>query len=203
MLKYNPKLRYTAQEALNHPWIQHNAYTIPLRKSIFINLTSFSSKSRFRHAIMTFIVTRMLSKNDSTDLMKAFQSLDQDCNGIITRDELIVGYQKIYGDLPEDEVAKIVDELLEKVDINEEGAVNFTEFLVAAANRDKLLHKKQIQKVFKIFDDDNNGFIEWNELKSTLAGVNISDDEYRMLIIQYDKNGDGKVFDSLTVLDLL
>jgi len=38
------------------------------------------------------------------------------------------------------EIAKIVDSLMNKVDINERGGVSFTEYMVAAASREKLLH---------------------------------------------------------------
>jgi len=81
MLLYQPKKRYSAQQALNHQWIQHNAYTAPLKKQILSNLTTFQSKSRFRHAIMTFMATRMISKEESIELRKTFQALDSDGNG--------------------------------------------------------------------------------------------------------------------------
>lgn len=57
------------------------------------------------------------------------------------------------------------------MDINEEGEIRFTDFIVAAASRERLLHNKQIEKVFKLFDSDGNGYIEWEELKEAMACV--------------------------------
>jgi len=47
--------------------------------------------------------------------------------------------------------------------------------------------------VFKIFDEDGNGFIEWEELRNVMDIVTLSENDYRALISQYDSNGDGKV----------
>ena len=48
MLKYNPKLRLSAAEALMHPWIQNNTHTTPLNQKIFSNLAGFYGDNRFR-----------------------------------------------------------------------------------------------------------------------------------------------------------
>lgn len=37
---------------------------------------------------MTFMASRMLSKDDENDLKEAFQSLDLDGNGILSKEEL-------------------------------------------------------------------------------------------------------------------
>lgn len=68
--------------------------------------------------------------------------MDKDGNGILSREELIFGYKSIYPLKSEDEVIELVDSLLKKVDINEEGVIKFTDFMVAAANKSNLLSKK-------------------------------------------------------------
>lgn len=55
MLKHNPKLRFSAKQALMHPWIQNNAHTTPLKAKIFKNLTSFHGISKFRYKNNFFI----------------------------------------------------------------------------------------------------------------------------------------------------
>lgn len=193
MLKLNPKQRYSAKQALDHSWLQFNASNKPLKKQIFNNLTNFRSKSRFRHAIMTFMASRMLSKDDEDDLKEAFQCLDLDGNGILSKEELYTGYKKVYPTSSEQEIKVIVENLLEKMDINEQGEVRFTDFIVAAADQERLLHSKQIEQVFQIFDADGNGFIEWDELKEAMACVQMKDSDYKSLIKEYDQDGDGKV----------
>ena len=73
------------------------------------------------------------------------------------------------------------------------GGIRFTEFVTAAMNQDRLLHSKQIEKAFSLFDDDGNGFIDLKELKSAMSGMNLMDNEWKELIKQYDTDGDGVV----------
>jgi calcium-dependent protein kinase len=193
MLTLNPAKRISAKDVLTHPWFKSNASSKPLNKKIFQNLTTFRSKSRFRHAIMTFIVTRMLSREDENDLREAFSALDTDGNGILSKEELLIGYKKANPKCTEEEVKAIVEGLLMKLDINDEGEVRFTDFLVAAADNERLLHEAQIKKVFAVFDNDNNGFIEWDELQEAMGSTGLLADDYKKLIKQYDTNGDGKI----------
>lgn len=69
---------------------------------------------------------------------------------MLSREELIVGYTKV---LDNEELAKIeVDRIIETVDINKSGQVDFTEFLIAAMNQDKLLSIQKMQQAFDIID---------------------------------------------------
>lgn len=174
-------------------WIQANTITIPLKSKIMDNLTSFHSKTRFRHAIIAFIASQISSKEDNEELEKTFKALDTDGNGVLSREELVVGYQKMMIGSSLEEVEKIVDELIQNVGMNREGEINFTEFLVAAMNREKLLNAKQIEKAFKMFDDDGNGYIDLEELKMAMNGVKLSDEEWKSIINKYDVDGDGVV----------
>ena len=186
-------MRISAKDALVDPWIQNNTRSQPLKAKIFKNLTSFHSATRFRHAIITFIASQMTTKEDNDELLKAFTALDTDGNGVLSREELLDGYKKIFPDKNKEEIGQIVTELMDNVDINNKGEINFTEFVVAAMNREKLLHHKQIEKAFKMFDEDGNGVIDLNELKSAMRGIKMRDDEWKELIEKYDADGDGVV----------
>ena len=135
----------------------------------------------------------MTSKEDNEEMEKTFRALDTDGNGVLSREELVVGYQKMMVGSSEQEVDKIVNELIENVGMNKQGEINFTEFLVAAMNREKLLNSKQIEKAFKMFDDDGNGYIDLEELKMAMSGVKLSDEEWKNIITKYDVDGDGVV----------
>lgn len=96
-----------------------------------------------------------------------------------------------------------MEELIQNVGMNKEGEINFTEFLVAAMNREKLVNSKQIEKAFKMFDDDGNGYIDLEELKMAMSGVKLSDDEWKNIIKKYDVDGDGVVSLLSQLLDLV
>jgi len=92
MLKRNPRNRISAKEALQDPWIQSNVHEAPLKPTILQKLTQFNSKNRFRHAIMTFIACQVSTKEELSELQKAFVALDRDGSGTLSKEELIKGY---------------------------------------------------------------------------------------------------------------
>lgn len=53
--------------------------------------------------------------------MEAFQALDLDGNGTLTYEELIEGYKKIYPKKTKEEVEVIVQNIMDKIDVNGSG----------------------------------------------------------------------------------
>ena len=56
------------------------------------------------------------------ELQKAFKALDKNSDGKLSRDELVEGYRKLYGELAEDEV----DKILARVDSNGSGEIDYS-----------------------------------------------------------------------------
>lgn len=191
MLKRNPRNRIIAKEALQDPWIQSNVHEAPLKPTILQKLTQFNSKNRFRHAIMTFIACQVSTKEELNELQKAFAALVRDGNGTLSKEELIKGYKETMPSYDEALILKIVEDLMEQADVNQQGEINFTDFIVAATNREQKLHEEHIEKAFKMLDLDGNGFIDVNELKQSMSGVRLSEVEWRQVISKYDGNNDG------------
>ena len=44
-----------------------------------------------------------------------------------------------------------------------------------------------------MFDDDGNGYIEIDEFRSAMSGLNISHQEWMEIISEFDIDGDGKI----------
>ena len=49
------------------------------------------------------------------------------------------------------------DEILESLDKNRNGVIDYTEFLTAASNKEKLLTDKNLRFAFRMFDKDGDG----------------------------------------------
>lgn len=140
---------------------------------------------------MTFISWQLAAEKDKEELMQTFKAIDKDNNGRLTKEEMIQGYQKIYG--ATQDVAAIVDRIFTMVDSNKSGEIDFSEFLVAAAAEYKNLSKKKIEQTFKIFDQDGDGFIDRKELAQVMGMLEMNDKEWREMIADIDKDGDGRV----------
>ena len=144
MLTLNPKRRISAQDALSDPWITENKIQQGLKQNIIDNLTNFQSQNRFRHAVIIFMSNMVVSKKEQKELMEAFQALDLDGNGTLTYEELIEGYKKIYPKKTIEEVEIIVQNIMDKIDVNGSGQIDFSEFIVASMSQATLLHASSI-----------------------------------------------------------
>ena len=83
---------------------------------------------------------------------------------------------------------------MKSVDIDNNGVIDYNEFLTATMDRDKLTSKKNLEITFKNFDKDNSGKISLNEIKSIFNNPKIKDDNvFESLLLEADDNNDGEI----------
>ncbi len=84
---------------------------------------------------------------------------------------------------------------MKTVDVDQNGSIDYSEFVMATLNKKNLLSAERLESAFKIFDKDNNGYIDVNEIKEVLGRSNttITDDVWKDLIMEVDLNGDGEI----------
>ena len=122
MMQRNPVLRSTADEALIHPFIKQFAgrqEDINFTMRALQNLQKYNPQQNLQEAVISFIITHLATTEECIDLQKAFQVLDVDNDGFITKQELMDGYQFIYGDAAEEQVEAIFS----KVDGDNSGTI--------------------------------------------------------------------------------
>ena len=51
------------------------------------------------------------------------------------------------------------------VDTDGNGSIDYSEFVTACINKESILSKKRLKAAFRIFDKDNSGGIDMDELK--------------------------------------
>ena len=196
MLIFEPSHRLTAREALHHPWLQsasHAAINPETIKSIFINMQGFRSEQRLQKATYTFISSQLATKKEREEMIKLFKSLDTDNSGTLSRQELMQGFHNLYMD-EMDDIEEEVDNIMRQVDTDGSGEIDYSEFVAASMNRNKLLSKERLEAAFKTFDIDGSGTISADELKALLGKTHHYDDEMWIEIIrEVDQNGDGVI----------
>lgn len=125
-----------------------------------------------------------------SELQKAFKALDKNSDGKLSREELIEGYRKTFGDLAEEEV----DKILKAADTDGSGEIDYSEWIVATTDKKRLLTNEKLQVAFKVFDKDGGGSISSQEVKETLGvGKNIDEKVWNEIIKEVDPNGDGEI----------
>lgn len=142
MLVKKPEDRITAEEALNHPWLQNSGSETmtktqrEVEMEVISNLQSFHFKNKLKAVVYTYIASQLYSNRDKDNLMKVFKEIDKDGDGVIEKKELISVFNShSTSRLTENEIENI----LQVIDTNGSGHIDFTEFLVAASNEEKML----------------------------------------------------------------
>ena len=154
MMLYEPDQRCTALEALNHPWIQmytgKDRPSIDSAKALLNDLRTFSATYKLQQAALTYIVSQLITSKEKEQLQATFLTFDKDQDGKLGKEELIEGYREIFGEgyPAEEEVEKI----MEKIDIDGNGYIDLTEFVVATINKKNILSKERLEAAFRMFD---------------------------------------------------
>lgn len=97
LLKVNPHERYSAQQALDHPWFKVvSQYTHHLGDSLS-NLKNFHQGSKLKQAVLGFFAQNLLTQQELNDLAKEFSAIDKNGNGTLSRDEIMEAYRNLRG----------------------------------------------------------------------------------------------------------
>ena len=109
---------------------------------------------------------------------------------MLSKQELTVGYQKLYGEQAAEEVEKI----FQKVDIDGSGFIDYSEWVVATINKERLLTREKLQAAFNLFDKDGGGTVSAHEIKEILcSGEDIDDEVWDRIVNEIDEDGNGEI----------
>lgn len=103
MLAKNPNQRVSAADALNHPWFQEamGSHAVEASKerihAALDNFKRFNSGNTIKQAALGFMIQHFMTQKEAQELADAFRELDTDGSGSLTKDELLEGYRRIYG----------------------------------------------------------------------------------------------------------
>lgn len=183
--------RLKASEVLNHPWLseQHDNDDKPLDLD-YQSLKSFTKTQKLKRIAMLVLAAGM-SEEEISELSKHFNKLDKNGDGVLTFEEMQAGLGQI-----NDKTAEEVKTVMQHIDIDKNGFINYSEFITATMERSIYLREDKLLEAFKKFDRDGNGKITAQELKDVLEGgknLNKSMDYYNQIIKEVDTNGDGMI----------
>ncbi|CAG9334218.1 unnamed protein product [Blepharisma stoltei] len=196
MLTIEPGRRVSARDALRHPWMS-NAPRVPinpaLARTIFSNLQNFRAGRSLQKATFSFIASQLSTKEEKEEMLSLFKSLDTDNSGTLSRAELIEGYTMLYGNQIDD-IQGEVERIMSQVDTDKSGEIDYTEFIAATLNKNRLLSRERLEAAFRAFDLDNSGTITAEELKVILGKHNTYDEDmWQEIVNEVDLNGDGVI----------
>jgi len=127
--------------------------------------------------------------------MKVFEELDEDKDGLLIKEEVLKGFQK-YNIVSELTEQNGIDEIINRIDRNKNGSIDYSEFVIATVNRKKLLAKSNLEATFKLIDKDDSKALTIDELKDFFAGQGNhewDDQVWEALLREVDENSDGEI----------
>ncbi|CAN1348799.1 Calcium-dependent protein kinase 20 [Linum perenne] len=141
MLNPDPKLRLTAQEVLDHPWLQNTKTTpnVPLGDAVRARLMQFSAMNKLKKRALRgdvdgdgyldygeFVTMAVHLRKIGNDdhLRKAFEFFDENKSGYIEIEELKEALEDEMGSNSEEVISAIIQD----VDTDMDGKISFEEF---------------------------------------------------------------------------
>ena len=133
-----------------------------------------------------------ITEEQKQEIKEAFDLFDTDKIGAIDYHELKVAMRALGFDVRKQEVIG----LMKEYDRDNTGRIEYPDFLEIMTQ--KIADRnptEEIYKAFKLFDDDNSGFISLKNLRKIAKelGENLSDDELQAMIDEFDKDADGQI----------
>ena len=138
-----------------------------------------------------------LTEQQKTEVKEAFDLFDTEGSGVIEAKELKVALRALGFEPQKDEIKRLINEVGgtggEK---DATGTIDFKEFLeIMTLKMSEKDNPEEIEKAFKLFDVDNAGVINYENLRAIAEELkeNISEDELREMIYEACKNREGSV----------
>ncbi|GAA0165470.1 non-receptor serine/threonine protein kinase [Lithospermum erythrorhizon] len=192
MLNPDRKKRLTAQEVLDHPWLQ-NAKTAPsvsLGETVKARLKQFTVMNKLKKRTLK-VIAEHLSADEAAGLREGFELMDTGKRGRINVKELKAGLHKLGHQIPDTDVQI----LMEAGDVDKDGYLDYGEFVAITVHLRKMGNDEHLRKTFNFFDKDKSGYLEIEELRDALDDeIDENHEEVINAIMQeVDTNKDGRI----------
>ncbi|KAL3640630.1 Calcium-dependent protein kinase 10 [Castilleja foliolosa] len=193
MLEPDPKRRLTAQQVLDHPWIQNSkkASNVPLGDIVRTRLKQFSVMNRFKKRALR-VIAEHLSVEEVEVIRDMFTLMDTDNDGKVTYEELKAGLRRVGSQLAEPEIKLLMD----VADVDGNGVLDYGEFVAVTIHLQRIENDEHIRKAFMFFDKDGSGYIELDELRQALVDESSGEadlDVVSDIMREVDTDKDGQI----------
>jgi len=188
VLVKDPTQRLTLQAALQHPWVVGT--DVPdeeLQQDVVRCLKQFNYQSKLKKAIARCLAANMTEEPEK-EIKLHFSRLDKDGDGHLDLSELEVFLLDLgYAPSVAKEEAK---QMLENADLDNDKSIDFNEFKTIWQRKMLSQHDGYIHRVFAVFDENGDGYIDATELQGVLG------DDFKSIvemIKEVDENDDNKI----------
>jgi len=202
LLVMNPAKRYSAQEALAHPWFKENKSKELFNqikdestiKKLLSNLKTYKRVSVIQETALAYLVHNFPQMKDVVNACKLFSQIDVDGDGKINKEELLKGLKT---KIKSSTLEKDVDAIYANLDMDNNGYIEYEEFVRAAVSKERFINENVIRYAFRYFDKDGSGEITFDEIeevfKASVTDKTNVHEALKKIISEVDTNGDGVI----------
>lgn len=194
MLVHNPEERVGAEDALNDIWIVKfaaaEAVQLATVQQSMQSLQEFCATSGLQRAVFSYISEHFTAAEEEKKAREVFEVLDVNGDGQLSKEELLEGYRILLGDASRARVH--VDKIMEQLDMNSNGTIDYKEFLVGNFQRSNVISLNMLKQAFDFFDEDGNGQISTAEVKRVFSAC-AEDGVILSIVKEADLNNDGQI----------
>jgi len=201
--------RLSAKEALNHEWFKkyngRKLFGNFQEKDIqpyINNLFNYTFNSKIQQLVIAFLVHNLPHTESSHNILKMYRYFNKAGDCRLTKEELKNGLNKYRN---EGEVNEKVDNLFLLLDGDNNGYIEFEEFLRACIDKKEILNDEYLKYAFKFLDKQNKNMLSAQQINSAfLVGNNkLFEIAITNALNEVDVNGDGMInFEEFKILML-
>ena len=207
LLEYDPSLRITARNALNHPWFKSNEFNKVYQSKnnldindiqiMLKNLQNCRNDNMIKTAALAYLIHQNTEIIQCKNAIKLFNEIDLNHDGKIEPYELDQAFIKYYK-ISRSEAKIIRRKIFENIDIDNTGYIESEEFIRGCINPRLFNSENFIQYAFDYFDTEGNGYISVEQvqkkfLKNSKNNSSEAKRELKQLFQKIDTNRDGYI----------
>ena len=197
LLERDTEKRLSAKEALSHPWFKkfggRNLFNNFKREEIMPyidNLFKYKYNSKIQELVIAFLVHNLGNNDETLIILKMFRFFNKSGDCKLTKSEFTLA---LYGYKNREEVDEMADIIFQRLDGDNNGYIEYEEFLRACMDKTKLMTRENLKFAFKFLDRDNTKTLNVNNILRAFVTKPNKEIEtvFLMTLEEVDKDGDG------------
>ena len=197
LLEKNIEKRLSAKEALNHPWFDKyggrrlfSNFKPEDIKPYIENLFKYKYHSKLQELVIAFLVHNLSNNDETLIILKMFRYFNKSGDCKLTKNELTNG---LYSYKDKKDVDEMADIIFERLDGDNNGYIEYEEFLRACIDKKALMTKENLKYAFKFLDKDNSKTLNAKKIiKAFLTKPNKEFEAiFNITLNEVDKDSDG------------
>ena len=197
LLEIDTEKRLSAKEALQHPWFKkyggRNLFCNFKREEIMPyidNLFQYKYNSKLQELVIAFLVHNLSLSEETIIILKMFRFFNKAGDCKLTKSEFTLG---LYGYKNKEDVDEMADIIFQRLDGDNNGYIEYEEFLRACLDKTKLMTRENLKYAFKFLDKDNTRTLNVNNILNAFVTKPNKEIEaiFMITLNEVDKDGDG------------